>query len=220
MGANAVKTQGTTLHIAGTAGGAKTITAVTVGFPAIITSAAHGLANGDVVAIAAIVGTIGTDATNGLNSKSFVISNVTTNTFAVEANTTGLAYTSGGTATPSAWVKVGNITDIKGTSDTVPDIEVTDLDSTTKEWLPGLPDTGTVSMNVFCVDSDTGLAAVEAAFDARTLKTFKVTYPSGATPIRTFSAFVKSFPKVGDASKDAVVTGSIELKRSGVVTKS
>lgn len=220
MSSSAIKAQGTTLHIAGTAGGAKTITAATPGFPTIITSTAHGLANGDVVAIAAITGTLGTDATNGLNGKSLVISNVTANTFCVNVNTLTLTYTSGGTATASAWIKVGQITDIKGSSDTAPDIDVTDLDSTTKEYLPGLPDTGNVTMNVFCVDADTGLTAVEAAFDARTMKSFKITYPSGATPIRTFNAFVKSFPKIGDASKDAVVTGSIELKRSGTVAKS
>lgn len=220
MSTSAVKAQGTTLHISGTAGGAKTITAVSIGFPAIITSSAHGLANGDVVAIAAITGTVGTDATSGLNGKSYVVKNVTTNTFAIEANTTGLTYTSGGTATPSAWIKVGQLSDIKGTSDSSPDIEVTDLDSTTKEYIQGLPDTGSLSASCYCVDSDTGLAAVEAAFDARALKSFKVTYPSGPTPVRTFSAYVKSFPKIGDASKDGVVSGSIELKRSGVVTKS
>ena len=112
------------------------------------------------------------------------------------------------------------MTDIKGTSDTSPDIEVTDLDSTTKEYLPGLPDTGNVTMSVYCVDSDAGLAAMETAFDARAISTFKITYPSGATPIRTFAGYVKSFPKVGDACKDGVVTGSVEIKRSGSVTKS
>jgi hypothetical protein len=215
-----VPSQGTTLHISGTSGSAKNITATAVGFPTILTSSAHGLANGDVVAIAAIVGTIGTDATNGLNGKSFTVKNVTTNTFCVDQNTTGLAYTSGGTATPSLWIEVGQLTDIKGTSDSSPDIEVTTLKSTTKQYQPGLPDTGNVTMSIFCDDSDTGLAACEAAFDARTVKNFKVTYPSGATPVRTFAGYVKSYPKVGDASKDGVVTGSIEIKRSGSVTKS
>jgi hypothetical protein len=220
MSTLAVKAQGTTLHIAGTAGGAKTISGATPGFPTILTSTAHGLANGDNVAIAAIVGTIGTDATNGLNGKTLVVSNVTANTFCVNINTLTLLYTSGGTATPSAWTKVGQLSDIKGSSDSSPDIEVTDLDSTTKEYVQGLPDTGNVTANCYCVDADTGLAAMEAAFDAKALKTFKVTYPSGATPIRTFNGYVKSFPKIGDASKDGVVTGSIEIKRSGTVTKS
>lgn len=215
MSTAAVKAQGTTLHISGTAGGAKTITAAVPGFPTIFTSAAHGLANGDVGPIAAVVGTMATT----VNVSNLVVKNVTTNTFSVDLNTTGLTYTSGGTFTPTAWIKVGQLTGIKGTSDTSPDLDVTDLDSTTKEYIQGLPDTGTISADIYCVDSDTGLAAVEAAFDARATKSFKVTYPSGSTPVRTFSGYVKSFPKVGDSSKDGIVTGSIEIKRSGVVTK-
>ena len=120
----------------------------------------------------------------------------------------------------TTWIKVGQLTDIKGTSDTSPDIEVTDLDSTTKEYVQGLPDTGTLSATCYCVASDVGLIAVEAAFDARVLKQFKVTYPAGTTPVRTFSGYVKSFPKIGDISKDGVITGTIEIKRSGTVAKS
>ena len=222
MSSSAVQSQGTTLHIAGTAATPESLTAITVGYPTILAITGHaGVANGDVVTFADFTGA---DAAT-LNGQTAVVKNyatgATNDTFAVDINTVGKTITLGtATATPTAWIKVGQITDIKGTSDTSPDIDVTDLDSTTKEYLPGLPDTGNVNMTVFCVDSDTGLAAIEAAFDARISKSFKVTYPSGATPIRTFSAFVKSFPKIGDASKDGVVTGSVELKRSGSVTKS
>lgn len=222
MSTDAVLSQGTTLHIAGSSGTPATLTAVTVGFPTILAMTGHsGVVNGDVVTLALFAGA---DAAL-LNGQTAVVMNkatgATNDTFTVAINTVGKTITIGtATATPAAWVKVGQLTDIKGTSDTSPDIEVTDLDSTTKEYKPGLPDTGNVSMSVFCVDSDTGLAAMEAAFDARSVKAFKVTYPSGATPIRTFNGYVKSFPKVGDASKDGVVTGSVEIKRSGAVTKS
>lgn len=220
MSSAAIPAQGTTLHIAGTAGGAKTITGVSVGFPAVVTSAAHGLANGDVVAIAAITGTIGSDATNGLNGKSFVISHVLTNSFVIEANTTGLVYTSGGTATPSTWTKVGNIKTIKPSGSSASEIDVTDLDSTGKEFRTGLKDPGTCSLENFCLDSDAGQAAMLAAFTSQAIKTFKITYPSGATPVRTFSALVKKFPEVGDIGIDNVINGSIELRLSGSVAVS
>jgi len=219
---NAIPAQGTTLHIAGSPAAAEALTAITLGFPTILAITGHaGVANGDVVALAVFAGA---DAAV-LNGQTAVVKNYATggtnDTFAIDINTVGKTITIGtATATPSAWIKVGDVSDIKGTSDTAPDIEVTNLDSTTKEYIPGLPDTGNVTMSVFCNDVDTGLAAVEAAFDARTVKAFKVTYPSGSTPVRTFNAFVKAFPKIGDASKDAAVTGSIELKRSGSVTKS
>ena len=117
MSTAAVKAQGTTLHIAGTGGGAKTITAATPGFPTIFTSAAHGLSNGDSITIASVVGTMATT----VNTSGLVVRNVTTDTFAVALNTTGLTYTSGGTATALAWIKVGQVTGIKGTSDTSPE---------------------------------------------------------------------------------------------------
>ena len=216
MGTAAVKAQGTTLHISGTAGGAKNISSIAAGNPTIITSAAHGFSNGDVVAIA---GVTGADAAI-VNGNSYVVKNKTTNTFAIELDSTGKTLTATGTATPSAWIKVGQLSNIKGTSDSSPDIEVTDLDSISKEYVQGLPDTGNLTADCYCVDSDLGLAAMESAHDARESRSFKVTYPSGATPVRTFSGFVKAFPKIGDASKDGVVTGSIEIKRSGTVTKS
>jgi len=218
----AIPAQGTTLHIAGSAAAAEPCTAITVGMPTIIAITGHaGVANGDVVTLAAFAGA---DAAL-VNGLTFIVQNyatgATNDTFTINLNTVGKTITIGsGTATPTEWIKVGELTDIKSTSDTSPDIEVTDLDSTAKEYIQGLPDTGNVTMTVYCVDSDTGLAAMEAAHVARAMKSFKVTYPSGATPIRTFNGYVKSFPMIGDASKDSAVTGSVEIKRSGSVTKS
>lgn len=78
---------------------AKTITGITQANPAVITSVAHGFANGDDVFLAAIVGM------TQLNGRSVRVKNVTANTFeitdyqGVNINTTALpAYTSGGTA--------------------------------------------------------------------------------------------------------------------------
>ena len=216
----AINAQKTTLHIAGTTGTAKNITAVLIGNPTKFTSVAHGLANGDAGPIAAIVGTLGTDAVKGLNGKTVTVTNVTADSFCVQLDSTGLVYTSGGTFTPSAWIKVGNLTGIKGTSDTSPDNKTTTLDDDTETYQPGLPDTGNVTLEMQCNDSDVGLNAIEAAFDAREVSTYKITYPSGVTPVRTFNGYAKSYPKVGDAPLGGIITGSIEIKRSGVVTKS
>jgi len=224
MSTAAVLSQGTTLHIAGSPASAEVLTAIVLGNPTILAITGHaGVANGDVVTLA---GFTGADAAT-LNAKTFVVrdyaTGTTNDTFSIACNTVGKTITidaGNTTATPTAWVKVGQITNIKGSSSAAPDIEVTDLDSTQKEFLTGLPDPGTVSMDAYCVDSDAGLVAMEAAFDAAASKSYKITFPSGPTPIRTFTASVRSFPQIGDASKDGVVTGSIELRRSGAVVKS
>lgn len=217
MSVNAQLAQGTKLYIAGTSGTAKNITAVAVGFPTILTSSAHGLQNGDYVAIASITGTVGTDATYGLNGKSYTVKNVTTNTFCIEQNTTGLTYTSGGTATPSTWIQVKELKGIKPSGASASKIDVTDMDSTAKEYRTGLQDNGTFSADIHILESDPGQAACLAAFNASTVNSYKVTTPSKT---RTFNASCTKFPTVPDAAVDGVQTGSAEWQISGSVTVS
>ena len=79
--------------------GDKTITAITQANPAVVTSNSHGYNNGDEILITAVVGM------TQLNSKRFLVANVTTNTFELTnkdgVDTDGTAFTayvSGGTA--------------------------------------------------------------------------------------------------------------------------
>ena len=222
MSVAAIPAQGSTLRIAGSASSAVTITAITVGYPTILAITGHtGVANGDVVTFA---GFAGADAAllNGLTAtaKNYA-TGATNDTIAVDINTVGKTITcSGATITPSAWVKVGNISTIKASGSTAPKYDVSDLDSTRVEKALGLPDCGTVTMDNFCVDSDAGQTACLYAFLARTVQTFKITYPSGGTPNRTFAAFVAKFQEVGDAAINKSVTGTVELEITGTVTKS
>lgn len=77
------------------------ITAATQASPGVITVAGHGLSNGTEVIINSVVGMV------QLNNRSFVIANVTLNTFTLQDNfgnnidtTAFTAYTSGGTISP------------------------------------------------------------------------------------------------------------------------
>jgi len=80
------------------------ITAATAAAECQITSNGHGLANADLVGIAGVVGTLGTDVENGINGKVWAVRNSAANTFTLDgSDTTGLTYTSGGT-----WYKVPN----------------------------------------------------------------------------------------------------------------
>ncbi|MCA3247399.1 MAG: hypothetical protein ING29_13080 [Azospirillum sp.] len=78
---------------------AKTITAITQANPGVVTSNAHGYANGEEIYVAGVGGM------TALNGRNFIVRNATTNTFTLETragaavNTTALAaFTSGGTA--------------------------------------------------------------------------------------------------------------------------
>lgn len=79
----------------------KTITNATQANPVVVTSASHGLSNGDEVYITGVAGM------TELNGRSFLVASATTNTFALQdlngdnVNGSGYtAYSSGGTATP------------------------------------------------------------------------------------------------------------------------
>lgn len=72
-------------------GSSKTITGATNATPIVVTSASHGLNNGDVVWISGVGGNL---AANGF----YVIANKTANTFELAGSAGSGAYTSGGTA--------------------------------------------------------------------------------------------------------------------------
>lgn len=76
-----------------------TINAFNTGTQTFTTSAAHGLSVGDIVGIASITGTIGTDATYGVNGRVWTVATVpSSTTFTLDSTNLGsLAYTSGGT---------------------------------------------------------------------------------------------------------------------------
>ena len=210
MTSTAISAQGSTLQIGTGSGGAKTITGVAPGNPSIVTSAAHGLNNGDVVAIAALVGTV--SAMNGL---SLIVKNKTTNTFALDFDSTGLAYTSGGTATPVTWTQVNNIKTFSGFDGQASEVDRTNMSSLAKEIILGLVDYGQFSFDADYDFADAGQAAVLASQVAGSLKTYKLTLPD--THTATFTAYAKKMPTAGGVDQ-VVKRAGITLRLSGVVT--
>lgn len=225
MGSAAVAAQGTVLYVAGTTSSAINMASCTAGFPTILTFANANvdteLMNGDSVTIA---GVTGTDAAllNGVKATvTHKAIGATNTTFIADIDTTGKTIVgTAATVTPTAWIKVGNIKGFKPSNPSTSERVVTDLDSTAVETGGGLTDYGNVSLENFVVTSDAGQTAMQALFNSKALSSFKVTYPSGTTPNRTFPGWVKSFPDVGDASIDGSVTGTIDIRRTGVAVAS
>lgn len=212
MASTAISAQGSILQIATGTGGAKTITGIVVGNPTIITSAAHGLNNGDVVAIA---GVTGADAAL-INGQSWVVTNKTTNTFAVQLDSTGKTLTATGTATPTTYTAIGNVKTFSGFDGAASEIDKTNLSSTAKEFALGLVDPGNFTIEVDQDLGDAGQLALRAAQVAGTTKGFKLILPAGVTPTASFSALVKKFSSQGGV--DAVAKSSIELRITGPIT--
>lgn len=206
-----ISAQGSTLHIATGTGAAKTITGVSVGFPAIVTSTAHGLNNGDVVDIAGITGTMSTL----LNGTRRVVANKTADTFALlDADTTGLAYTSGGTATPQTYTKINGLLSFDGFDGSADELDTTDLDSTAKEFVSGIKDEGKFGFEIKTLKTDSGQISLRAARTSGAITGLKLTLPDAS--VATFSVLVKTMPTTGGVN--AVLKGKVDTKISGPVS--
>ena len=115
MSSTAISAQGSVLSIATGTGSAKTISAIALGNPTILTATAHGFNDGDVITLAALTGA---DMAT-LNGQTISVRNKTANTFAVYIDTTGKTITVGsGTATTSTFTAVASgQTDLRDLAD-------------------------------------------------------------------------------------------------------
>lgn len=205
-----ISAQGSTLKIATGTGSAKNITAILPGNPTIFTCAGHGMTNGMAVALAAIVGTMAVP----LNGETHIISNVTDNTFALlDENTTGLTYTSGGTATPVTYTKINGLLTFDGFDGAADELDTTDLDSTAKEFISGIKDEGKFGFEIKTLKTDAGQIALRAARANGNLTGLVLTLPDAS--VASFSALVKTIPTSGGVN--AVLKGKVDTRISGPV---
>ena len=211
MPSSAISAQGSTLQVGNGTGTAKTISAVAVGFPTIVTSSAHGFANGDIVSLALFGGANAA----ALNGQTAVVKNKTTNTFALEIDTTGLTITAGSaTATPVAWTQVNNWKSWNGFDGQASELDKTNLSSTAKEFGLGIVDPGSLQIELDDDLADAGQALLLAAYNGSLSKQFKITLPNAKTA--TFTAYVRKYTNSGGV--DQLVKRQVEMRITGPVT--
>lgn len=207
-----IVSQGTKLEMGtGTGGAVATVTAA-VGYPTIITKANHGLTNGTVVTLSNFAGA----SAALMNDKVAVVKNVTTNTLALDIDTTGGTLTAAnGTLTPVAYTEIGNIMDFDVVGDKHNMIDFTNLGSTRSVEKPGIPRGSELTFALNWTADDTGLLAAEVARAAKTEKDWKITYSDGS--VHSFKGYVTNI-QGGSGGVDDKVTGSITIHRSGALT--
>lgn len=116
-----------------------------------------------------------------------------------------------GTATA---VKVGGVKDFSGLGGgSTAIIDATDLDSTAKEKLMGLPDEGTCSFSMNYQPTDAGQAALETARGTREVAKFELTL--GAQKF-AWDGFVTKVEKSGGV--DALVALAVDVEITGPIT--
>ena len=155
-------------------GSAKTITAITKANPAVATSTAHGLANGDVVVLAV-------QGMYQLDKRACRIANVTTNTFELEGvdSTSYDTFTSGTATAATLGTSFSTIAEFSVSGGEFEQIDVTTIHSSQKETIPGAASPTEISGTVNWDPTDAGQAAMKTASDAKAVKVFRVTFANG-----------------------------------------
>ena len=209
MASNSILSQGTRFQIQklGTNGSPKTITGISAANPAVVTSTAHGLATGDVVTIAAVVGM------TQVNGQSYVIKNLTANTFELVGcnSTTFTAYGSGGTATPFTFAESNEHKSYTVSPGQASDIDKTTMISTAKEFGVGLSDTGTFDVELNYVEADVAQIEMKLGLLDSSERWFRIIKRNGG--ISAMKGSVRSLSETG--AVDGIFTGSLSVRLSG-----
>lgn len=209
MASNSILSQGTRFQIQklGTNGSPKTITGISAANPAVVTATAHGLATGDVVTIAAVVGM------TQVNGQSYVIKNLTANTFELVGcnSTTFTAYGSGGTATPFTFAESNEHKSYTVSPGQASDIDKTTMISTAKEFGVGLSDTGTFDVELNYVEADVAQVEMKLGLLDSSERWFRIIKRNGG--ISAMKGSVRSLSETG--AVDGIFTGSLSVRLSG-----
>ena len=101
------------------------------------------------------------------------------------------------------------------------DIDVTCLSSTAKEYLIGIQDSGSLSLDLNVVFGDAGYALLQAAKASGDKYGFQIELAKEGAETTgrtfTFEGYVKSLPFTG--AVDAAITGTANVRISGAVTE-
>lgn len=207
MPSTAISSQNFVVRVATASAAAKVISGATAANPVVITSTAHGLANGTVVYIDAVVGMV------ELNGRAFVIANQATNTFELKGvdGTLYTAYSSAGTATPKTMTEIANVKNVSLFEGTTPEISTTNLRSRRQEYVVDIPDSGNGSLTIDVDVTDPGQARLRALRSLTTVESFTATDRNGKAA--AFVAFVQSFPV--NAGVGQSVGGQVALRITG-----
>ena len=132
-----------------------------------------------------------------------------------KAQGTTLKYTKSDTG--SSAVTIGKLTSLGETNETMSEIDVTTLDSTSgyREFVQGFKDGGSITVRGFYT-GDAGQKALRDAFKNDETGSFEVTFPDGSG--YSFNGFVSGINR-GPAEVDGAVGFGATLRVSGEITE-
>lgn len=136
-----------------------------------------------------------------------------------EVKTQGTKLKLAGAVSPVTYTAMANVTSISGLGGQKGDIDITNFDSTAKEFLTGLEDPGQVQVEINYSPNDTTQNTLWTLKDSGDLRSWRIQL-SGASPSPYFgfNATVQQFQV--NFQTDDVVRATVTLRVSGSITKS
>lgn len=153
---------------------AKTITAITKASPAVVSSVAHGYANGDIVYIES-------QGMRQVNERIFRVAGVTTDSFQLEGEDSTLFddFSSGTAQKITFGTSITTATSISASGGDFDMIDTTTIHAAQKSQIPGLPNPSVFNMDHIHDISDGGLKAMKVACDNQQKRAFMFQFGSG-----------------------------------------
>lgn len=181
-------------------GAAKTITAITKASPGVVSSAAHGLANGAYVYLEI-------QGMHQLNGRVCRINNVAAGTFELEGiDTSAFDTFSSGTAKEITFgTSITTATSMSASGGEFDFIDTTTIHSNAKTQVPGLANPIAFNFDNIWDVSDAAQIAMKAASDAQAIRAFRLTFGTGG-PIAVFAGYVGYIGAPGGAAQQLVTS--------------
>ena len=131
----------------------------------------------------------------------------------------GVTLGVGNTASPVVYTDIADITEITGPDGSAGEIETTDLSSTSKTFIRGLTDNGSVSFTLNYIPANTQHAQLFADFSSATevARDYRLTFTDSPETHWTFSAYVSQF-SVSNGLDDKL-TASCAIRIKGTITE-
>lgn len=132
---------------------------------------------------------------------------------AIETQGMAIKVSSG---SPSVFTTISDVTDFSGPSGTANIIDVSDLQSTSREKKQGLTDNGQFSFNIHYIPNDTQHELLRSSQASRTRLEFQMVFTDSPTSTWTFYGYVTGFNVSG--AVDDVVKSAVTVEIDGDIT--
>jgi hypothetical protein len=181
----------------------KTITAITKANPGVVSSTAHGYANGNYVLLS-VTGMWQVDG------KVVRVANQSANAFDLEGVDTTLydTFVTGTAALITFGTNITTATTMSGSGGTFGFIDTTTIHGNVKTQIPGTADPQTYTFDNLWDIADTGQIAMKSASDSQAQRAFRFTFGTGGK-IMCFAGYVGYTGAPGGSAQDKVTASAV-----------